>query len=480
MNRLNIIFIPLSLALAACGDGSNPYAGADTALTGATLIDGTGAPAVENSVVLLEGDTISCAGTADDCPIPSDAIIEDVTGKYLAPGLIDAHMHFSQTGWLDGRPDGIDLRSVYPYGELVANLRENPGRFYQSYLCSGVVGVMDVGGFRWTIDLEERAGNHPLGLYIRTTGPLITHAPRPELQLEADQTFIDLASPEAGRQAVQDLAALGADAIKVWYLNPPEGMEDEILARFQAVADETRAAGIPLVVHATGLDEAWHAVRAGAHMLVHSVMDQTVPEAFLADLREAGTIYAPTLIPVANWGKAVLAAQAGEIAAYNDPMGCVDPWTAAKLDDGPQLAEAIGGEGPDAETVEQRRTQLNAPPEQLYENLRLVHAAGVPIVLATDAGNPLTLHGASVLDELTHMEAAGMPAADIIVAATRNGAQAMGLLHLIGTIEAGKKAEILVLAADPRETVQNFQSLETVIHRGQPIAQADLRFDGAE
>src|SRR5213592_1411160 len=85
------------------------------AIVGATLVDGTGAPAVRNAVVVMREGRIACAGRRAACPVPADADTVGAAGKWIIPGLIDTHVHFSQTGWVDGRPDALDLRDRYPY-----------------------------------------------------------------------------------------------------------------------------------------------------------------------------------------------------------------------------------------------------------------------------------------------------------------------------------------------------------------------------
>jgi hypothetical protein len=117
------------------------------ALVGATLVDGTGGPPVPDSVVLLRGGKIDCAGVRSTCPIPDGVEILDLAGRWITPGLIDSHVHFSRTGWADGRPDSIDVRDLYPYDQVEAGLQAHPERFLRSYLCSGVTAVFDVGGY---------------------------------------------------------------------------------------------------------------------------------------------------------------------------------------------------------------------------------------------------------------------------------------------------------------------------------------------
>jgi imidazolonepropionase-like amidohydrolase len=110
----------------------------------------------------------------------------------------------------------------------------------------------------------------------------------------------------------------------------------------------------------------------------------------------------------------------------------------------------------------------------MAENLRRVHAAGGTVVVATDAGNPLTLHGPSIYNEMEAMQAAGLSASDILVMATRNGARVMGRERDFGTLEAGKIADLLVLAEDPRANVRAFRSLTHVMRAGRLHTQPSL------
>ena len=97
------------------------------ALTGATLIDGRGGAPVAGANVILRDGKIDCAGSAVQCPVPEGVDVTDVHGLWIAPGLIDAHVHFSQTGWADGRPDSIDVRGTHPYDQVEA-VRRSPMR----------------------------------------------------------------------------------------------------------------------------------------------------------------------------------------------------------------------------------------------------------------------------------------------------------------------------------------------------------------
>lgn len=456
---------------------------AHTALTGGTLIDGSGGDAVDDAIVIIDQDRISCAGTRVDCPIPAGTQVIDIRGQFITPGLIDAHVHFSQTGWLDGRPDGLRDRDTLPYAEAVSALRADPGRWHRSYLCSGVTAVFDVGGPPWTLTGSHRHGDRRSDrVHVRAAGPLVTHADALNTHFSygplADQPmFLPLESPEQIRADVARLQAWGSDAVKVWFLAPPA---PEAAPRLNALAMEAgaaaREAGLPLIVHATELAQAKTALRAGANMLVHSVVDRPVDQEFLDLLLANDATYAPTLVVGRNWSLAMLSAATGEPAAIRDDSACVDEDMMALLGNPGIATEAVlarsqGRITPFAMRMEGEGVEMTI----MAANLRAVRDAGGRIVLATDAGNPLTLHGPSAFDELDAMQAAGMTPAEVIHAATAQGAVAMDMAESIGTVQAGKIADLLVLGEDPRESVSAFRSLTHIMRAGILRSQEELQ-----
>ncbi len=438
------------------------------ALVGATLVDGTGSPPVSDAVVIMREGRIACAGTRGACPIPADAHIVNAGGKWVIPGLIDAHVHFSQTGWVDGRPDALDLRDQHPYERTIAELASDPERLFRSYLCSGVTSVFDVGGYPWTWELEARTATNAAAPAVRAAGPLLSTIDF-WLNLPGHRQFIYMADEETVRQAVRSHAVWGAAAVKVWYIMPPQPPDTaRISALVHAAGDEAREMGIPLIVHATGLWEAKDAVRAGAHLLVHSVSREAVDDEFLTLARAAGTIYTPTLLVPDGYRQ--VARRAFE--RDRQPLSCVDPETRAKA-----LATdtvALDRRGP-AEQVT-RRSEIALRRSALAQrNLRRVHEAEIPVVLGTDAGNPLTLHGASVFMELEAMQAAGLTPMEVLVAATRNGARAMRL-DSTGTVTPGAIADLVVLDGDPLSDIANVRRTALVVRRGEIYTRSELEY----
>ena len=445
------------------------------ALIGGTVIDGTGGPAITNAVVVITGDRLTCVGTAAQCPVPSGAARVDVTGRFLTPGLVDAHVHFSQTGWVDGRPDGLSAPGLYPYPETARALRADPARWYRSYLCTGITAVYDVGGHPWTTTLPARAEADSMAPHVRAVGPLITHASRSALNLDDEiYTFLPMATSAEAQGSVARLKAMGASAVKVWYLAPPPARWEELDTRMLEVGAAARAAGLDLIVHATGLREAKVALRAGAVLLVHSVEDLPVDQEFLGLLAKNNAIYAPTLVVGRNATRASVSIALGVRFPVDDPGGCVDANTLAKVANIEPLRALVTEERRSPELAFRRLENAGARGAVMAENLRRVHAAGGTIATATDAGNPLTLHGPSIFAEMEAMQAAGLSAPDVLVMSTRNGALAMGRLKDFGTLEVGKLADLLVLTEDPRTDVRAFRSRTHVMRGGRLHRQAAL------
>jgi len=438
------------------------------ALVGGTLVEGTGADPVEDAVVVLRDGTIDCAGSRGACPVPDGVTTRDVSGHWVTPGLIDAHVHFSQTGWADGRPDSLDVRDRYPYADVIAAQKAHPERWFRSYLCSGVTSVFDVGGYPWTLDLPERTRWDTLAPRVTAAGPLLSTWDF-WLNLPAERQFVYLADGDAGREGVRYLAERGSQAIKVWFIPVEERDFEEMEAAVLAVGEAAGARGVPLIVHATGLREAKVALRAGVHLLVHSVWDQPVDEEFLQLARDNGTIYSPTLTVPGGYLRMYAAATHDTDPEIDDPNGCVDSGIRARI------AETKSLEGPSLQRLDLRREVIERRARVGAENLKTVHDAGIPVAMGTDAGNPLTLHGPSVYAEMEAMEAAGLTPMEVLVAATQGGARAMRREGELGTVEKGKMADLVVLAADPTKSASAFRQVRYVVRGGVLRPVSELR-----
>ena len=448
------LLLALGALLAA---GPLPAGPPPRALVGGTLIDGTSAAPVPHAIVVVRDGKIECAGR--DCKVPQGAVVTDAAGAWIVPGLIDAHVHFGQTGWADGRPDAFDVRDRYPYEEVASDLAAHPGRFLRSQLCSGLTSVFDDGGYPWSIDLAHRERDDPAAPRIAAAGPLLATVDF-WLNLPAERQFIYLKDADAGRLGVRYLKARGADAVKVWFIVSPEQTVEASTPAVMAVGDEARKLGIPLIVHATGLAEAKVALKAGAHMLVHSVDDQPVDDEFLELAKSSGAVYCPTLLVFSGYARLARAKGTAEPPRVDDPNGCVDAETLRKVRETMELPKA------DPVQLASRTQRLSQATATMATNLKRVSDAGITVAMGTDAGNPLTLHGPSIYAEMEAMQAAGLTPMQVLVAATRGGSMAMGVGGITGTLEKGKSADLILVDADPSRDIANLRQLRFVMRAG--------------
>jgi imidazolonepropionase-like amidohydrolase len=438
------------------------------ALVGATLVDGTGAPPVPDAVVLLREGKIECAGPRAACPAPAGVDTTDLSGLWITPGLVDAHVHFSQTGWADGRPDSLDVRARHPYEKVVADLARHPERFGRSYLCSGVTAVFDVGGYAWTLGLSEWAEPSAEVPRVAAAGPLLSTLDH-WVNLPGERQFLVIAGADAAREGVRYLAERGSAAVKIWYVLDEERQVAEFAPAVKAAGEEARSRNLPLIVHATGLAEAKEALRAGAKLLVHSVWDRPVDDEFLELARQAGTIYCPTLTVSGGYRRMYEAALRKQKPAVDDPNGCVDPQTLAKVAETAAVtSDVTAAQLARIAARNEERARIAAA------NLKRIAGAGIPVAMGTDAGNPLTLHGPAVYAEMEAMQAAGLTPMQVLVASTRGAAAAMGREKDLGTVAKDKLADLLIVAADPAADVAHLRQVRYVVRGGVLRSLAEL------
>ncbi len=461
MGKLALILLFGLLIVVSCHQPEAKTSGL-IALKGATIFDGNG-NRLENGTLLVRDGRIEAIGDSS-LGIPSDTEVKDLSGKYICPGIVDAHVHFSQTGFVDGRPDALDIRDSIDYIELQARLQTRPEPYYEAYLRSGVTAVYDVGGFPWSIGQQKSAENNLMAPHVAAAGPLLTPTPQDALETfntPSGKQLLELTTPEFGRNVVVLNTATGSTGIKIWQINL---QDPEFMASLRAVAEETKTRGNKLIVHATTLDQAKAALDLGARLLVHSVEDRELDVEFLAKATQQEVIYIPTLVVLRGYYNTYKAILEGGFE-IQDPNGVVDAHTKSLLEGAMGFASLI-----DTTTLRNGlpgiERYISFTDSIMALNLMKVYKSGIRIAPGTDAGNPGTLHGISIFDELEAMQKAGIPAADLLVMATRNGAAAMERAGDLGTLEAGKQADLVVTEKDPAADIGNLRSLTHVMRGG--------------
>jgi imidazolonepropionase-like amidohydrolase len=389
-----------------------------TILTGATLIDGTGAPPVTGRAVVVEDGRIAAVVGEREAPAGTTLRLDGLT---LLPGLINCHVHLCFNGEAD--PAATMLRESYPMTVIRAVQRARIN------VEAGVTTVRDLGGRDYAelaVRDAIRQGLIPgprtlvAGRGICITGGHGWHM----IGREAD-------GPDEVRKAVREQIKAGADVIKLFatggVMTP--GVEPNAaqltLDEVRAAIEEARKAGRRTAAHAQGTDGIANCVEAGITTIEHGVF---LTEALCARMARDGVALVPTLI-------APHAIAAGGVAS-----GIPDFAVRKSL------------------AVRDRHT----------ESFRMALRLGVTIAAGTDAGTPLNPHG-SMVPELELMVKAGLPPLAAVQAATSTAARVLGLEGETGRVAPGLAADLLAVAGNPADRIQALDEVRLVIAQGRTI-----------
>lgn len=385
---------------------ARPLSGA-LVLTGGTLIDGTGAAPVADSVVVMEKDRIVAAGPRSRVTVPKGATVVDARGKYILPGLWDMHAHMFQA------------------------------EFGPAYLAAGVTTVRDVGSEFEFVTAMRDAIKQGRGL-----GPDMVLAGYIEAKGDGPQVDFEVATPEQARAMVRRYKSAGFEQIKI---------RDRItLELLKAIADEAHSLGMTLTGHVPRSLNAREAVEAGQDQISHiNFVDPVItdgPDAKQAIqfFKDHKTVIDPTLAYMEMF-----------VRSKRKPITDFEPAFARVPR---EYTEHVNNIGAPPEAEEPYRAAF----EQFVATVGALHKAGVAIVAGTDVVIP----GHSLHRELELFVKAGLTPMEAIQAASVVPARVMKKDKDVGTIEAGKRADVIIVDANPLESISNIRRLRWVIARG--------------
>src|SRR6267142_2497462 len=423
------ILLAAALALSATFAWAEPIA-----IVGATVIHpelGLPRAVARDSTVIIDGNRITRVGPAKSTPVPKGAQVVDGKGKWVVPGLIDAHVHFFQSGNLYTRPDVADFNAVVPYAKEIERNKARLAATFKVWLASGVTSVVDIGGPFWNFEMRDAALASPAAPRVAVAGPLISMIDRVKLDL-GDPPIIKIGSPDEARALVRRELERKPDFVKVWFIHQKG---DDLAAQeaiVKAAGDAAHAGGARLAVHATELVVAKASLRAGADFLVHSVEDEPIDDEFLALAKQNRALYCPTLFVILGYRYAL----SNTWQPTETERRLADPRILAAMNDLQRIPKEMF---PERVAKAMSQPVPPKPSAVALQNLRKVWDAGIPVVMGTDAGNIGTLHGPSVFREVEIMTQAGLTPLQVLRSATSNGAKAMGVRE-IGTLAPGKLA----------------------------------------
>ena len=408
--------------LLAVGAAFEPaHAQGDTVvLTGARLIDGTGAAPIEQSALVIRNGRIAAVGATAAVTVPADAVHVDLSGKTIIPGLINAHGHLDE-----GRAD----RPIRD--NLVSQLR-----LYADY---GVTTVVVLGSgedeLEDTVTLRHEQDSGPLDrARVYVAGPSLRN-----FRTEAE-----------ARVAVNAYADARVDVVKIHITGGPDDMTPAV---YGALIDQAHTRGLRVAAHLYYLEDARGLVDAGVDVIAHSVRDQDVDTDLIAEINRRNIAYTPTLTR-----------DLAQFFYETTPAFFTDPFflrhEAAFLPEITLLSDPARQE----QLRNSAGVQATKPAlEQGSRNLKILSDAGVLIALGTDSGtNEGQWQGYFEHTELEMMVEAGMTPSQVIVAATGAAARSMELDEDIGTLQPGRRADLVVLNANPLEDIRATREIDSV------------------
>ena len=424
---------------------------------------------VSNATVGITGDKITSVSIKPKLPLPADATIIDGTGKFLSPGFTDAHIHFFQSGGLYARPEGFYFKREIPYEKEIEWTHLNMKDFLKRYIQAGITSVIDVGSTYNFLQLRDKYKGKSFAPAVYMTGPLITTS-EPEVykNRKNDEPFNLVATADEARQMVQKQLPFHPDFIKIWYILE-QGADKEVSARkyvpiIKATIEEAHKNNLKVAVHATERIAAQLAVENGADYLVHSVDDEIVSDDFLKLLKSKNVILCPTLVVYDGYHKTI-----GQLHDFSvNELRKSNPVQLGSLYDLKHL--------PEQDIINNYKTaeRNNEPYYKKFDsivfvNLKKMMDAGIRIAAGTDAGNTGTLHATSYINELSKMKKSGISNWQILQSATINPTYILGKEKEQGSITVGKKADLVLLNANPVDDLQNLEQVSLVINKGHII-----------
>lgn len=469
---LSVLSAPLAAQSRSGEPPPNPNAESETTVyEGVSILDGTGAPLMPDMSIVVRDGRIAALVPTDELSLEDwpEAEVEDARGLYVIPGLIESHTHLA-------------TRADRAAAEFELN----------RFIYGGVTTVRDMAGdVRALADLQRAA--------------LVGEIPSPDIHYAAlvagESFFIDPRTRSSsmgevpGRVPWLQIVDDGTDLVETialargtWAtgLKTYASIEGPLLAR---IAAEARRQGIPVWSHThVGPALPMDVARAGVTSMSHvcSLASAAIPDDIVAEAlagRRSGMVEVdlddPRIDAVLEEMKrqgTVLDATL-KVGFFREEMMAARDSAAAPPARRPDAARPDAPrEGPDAPPPDPRRRGVRGEcgAEESVALTRRAWETGVLISAGTDAPPAQGAEWPALHDELAYLhERVGMPMADVIQAATRNGALALGLAEEIGTVEEGKHANLVFLEADPTADVENLKSVRYTLKRG-------LRFDRDE
>jgi len=436
-------FAIASLSLPAAAQA--PAGGQIIALVGGQLIDGYGGPPIQDSVVVIQGNRIQAAGPRASTPVPMEARVISTEGRTVMPGIMDMHVHLMILG--HGDYQHWDQTYLDQFRDVIMPIAA------RELLMAGVTTVRDVGArIEDIFPIKDRIARGEIpGPRVYACGPFLQK--RVDSAWETPFRWI-VNGPEDARAKTQKILDAGADCIKV--IDQDQMSLDEL----KAIVDTAHRAGKHVVAHAHRTEEIRMGIKAGVDCLEHTGLGTQpgYPEDVLALIteRQSSLYWTPTMEGLFLYPYTVDQFP----ARLHDPR--------LKEDLPPDLYEDIRASLEHPERLEYFQLVRRRVPT-LATKFSQLRKTGVTILVGTDSGIPMNFHFDSTWRELDTMVRLGMDPMDAIRAATYWPAKLLKADADLGTIAAGKLADLIVVDGDPLTDMSELRHIDHVVKDGQVV-----------
>jgi imidazolonepropionase-like amidohydrolase len=384
-----------------------------TALTHATVIDGTGAGPQKDITLVMENGRIREMDLASKVRVPAGATIVDLTGKFVVPGIINAHGHV-------GAKTEPQLRQYALYGVTTVNsMQTDPDEVIQVR--------------------EAQKRGELRGARVFT----IKYRFGPDVRVE---------TPQQARAKVDEIVAEGADYIKLW-VDSQFGKQAKLSREFcLAVLEQARKHRKRTFAHIYDLSDAKMLVEQGLNVLAHNVRDQEVDSEFIAMVKKRDVTLIPTLVRDEG------------LFVYGDAPAWIDDPSFQKFVPPERLA-ILRTKIREQQAQHPQRDLFKAGFEMNKTNLKKLSDAGVRVAFGTDSGGAADrffIQGYFEHREMDLMVQAGMTPMQVIQSFSKGASEALGIEKDFGTLARGKAADLLVLEKNPLDGIANMRTIQAI------------------
>jgi imidazolonepropionase-like amidohydrolase len=445
-----------------CGSFLSSAQNSYTVISNTNIIDVRTGAVLKDASILIKDNIIQEVSPTKKIKLPPGTRVVDGTGKFVIPGMTDAHIHFFQSGGLYTRPDAFNFTNVVPYEKEREFTFNNTEDYLRRYLRMGITTVADVGGPMSNFTIRDSVVKKVVSPTVLVTGPLFSMVDNKPLD-NGDAPIIKTTTIAEADALFDKLLPMKPDYIKIWYIVTPQLLADQTFPIVQHIAKRTHEAKLKLAVHATELKTAELAVDAGADILVHSVDDEVVTDRFIQKLVAQNVSYIPTLIV----GNGYLNTATGKHPDHPNDLAFANPFAYSSLRDMEHMPES------QLPARVKRVRAMKIPPSArradsvMRINLKKIFTSGVNVVAGTDAGNVGTMHASSFVAELEAMKRAGLTNAQLLKTATLNSAVCFNQNN--GEVIRGKGADLVVLSRNPLDDISHLNSAAYVVKSGRVL-----------